>query len=68
MDNESWDIINIITVYKMETKRNSVAMEKEAFMRTMDQLLAEIPLKEICTDTHVPIKALMGESVLRSTY
>ncbi len=43
-------------------------MEKEAFRRTVDELLAEIPLKEICTDAHVQIKALKGESVLRSTY
>uniref|UniRef100_A0A672JA34 Uncharacterized protein n=1 Tax=Salarias fasciatus TaxID=181472 RepID=A0A672JA34_SALFA len=56
MDYESRDIINITTVDKRETNRNSVAMEKEGFTRTMDQLLSEIPLKEMCTDAHVQIK------------
>nr|XP_033468401.1 uncharacterized protein LOC117247893 isoform X1 [Epinephelus lanceolatus] len=59
MDCESRDIINITTVDKRETNRNSVAMEKEGFIRAMDQLLSEIPLKEMCTDAHVQIKALV---------
>ena len=62
MDYDSKDIINIVTVDKRETDRNSVRMEKECFIRTMDQLLTEIPLKEICTDAHVQIKALMSET------
>ena len=65
MDYDSKDIINIVTVDKRETDRNSVRMEKECFIRTMDQLLTEIPLKEICTDAHVQIKALMSETWLQ---
>lgn len=41
-----------------ETERNSVIMEKKVFIRTMDQLIMEIPLKEICT--YVQISALMN--------
>ena len=49
----SEDIINVIAFNKTETNRDSVAMENEDFIRTMDQLLAGIPLKEICTDMHI---------------
>lgn len=33
VDNESQDIINIITGDKRQTNRSSVAMEKEGYMR-----------------------------------
>lgn len=60
MDNDTKEIISIVTVDKRETMRNSVIMEKEAFIRTVDQLLTEVNLKEICTDAHVQISALMS--------
>ncbi|KAL0973543.1 hypothetical protein UPYG_G00205820 [Umbra pygmaea] len=61
MDNDTKEIISIVTVDKRETMRNSVIMEKEAFIRTVDQLLTEVNLKEICTDAHVQISALMNQ-------
>uniref|UniRef100_A0A8C1NIN4 Uncharacterized protein n=1 Tax=Cyprinus carpio TaxID=7962 RepID=A0A8C1NIN4_CYPCA len=59
MENESREIISVITVDKRETGRNSVIMEREAFVRTVDTLLNEVKLVEVCTDAHVQISALM---------
>ncbi|XP_033494259.2 uncharacterized protein LOC117264429 [Epinephelus lanceolatus] len=67
MDNESKDIISVITVDKRETQRKSVLMEKEAFIRTMDILMSEVNLKEICTDAHVQISALMSKGKNKDT-
>ena len=50
----------MVTVDKRETNRISVNMEKEGFIRTMDALLPVVSLKEICTDGHVQIAALMS--------
>ncbi|KAK0147524.1 hypothetical protein N1851_012996 [Merluccius polli] len=47
MENESREIISVITVDKRETGRNSVIMEREAFVRTVDSLLNEVKLVEI---------------------
>lgn len=38
-----------------------VIVEKEAFIRTMDGLLTELKLVEVCTDVHVQISALMSK-------
>lgn len=35
-------------------------MEREAFVKTMDKLLTEIKLTEICTDAHTQISSLMN--------
>ncbi|XP_039539661.1 uncharacterized protein LOC120487527 isoform X2 [Pimephales promelas] len=56
---ESRDIVHIVTVDKRETNRNSVIMEKECFIRTMDSLIQEIPVKEVVTDAHPQISALL---------
>lgn len=61
MENESREIISVITVDKRETGRNSVIMEREAFVRTVDTLLNEVKLVEVCTDAHVQISALMSK-------
>ncbi|XP_026111454.1 uncharacterized protein LOC113087935 isoform X2 [Carassius auratus] len=61
MENESREIISVITVDKRETGRNSVIMEREAFVRTVDTLLNEVKLVEVCTDAHVQISALMNK-------
>ncbi len=61
MENESREIISIITIDKRETQRNSVIMEKEAFIQTVDMLLTEVKLVEVCTDAHVQISALMSK-------
>lgn len=57
---ESRAIIHVENVDKRETKRNSVVMEKEAFMRTMESLRNEVKVKEVVTDAHVQISALLG--------
>ncbi|XP_034552411.1 uncharacterized protein LOC117821945 [Notolabrus celidotus] len=56
---ESRDIIHIENIDKRETNRNSVVMEKEGFIRTLDALLLEIPVKEVVTDAHRQISALL---------
>ncbi|XP_065109929.1 uncharacterized protein [Paramisgurnus dabryanus] len=61
MENDSREIISVITVDKRETGRNSVIMEREAFVRTVDSLLNEVRLVEVCTDAHVQISALMNK-------
>lgn len=65
MENESREIISVITVDKRETGRNSVIMEREAFVRTVDTLLNEVRLVEVCTDGHVHISALMSKLALK---
>ncbi|KAL7389630.1 hypothetical protein ABVT39_007412 [Epinephelus coioides] len=59
MDNKSKDIVSILTVDKRQTDRNSVIMEKKAFVDTMTQLITEVKVVEMCTDAHVQISALM---------
>ena len=61
LEQDSRDIVHIVTVDKRETDRNSVIMEKECFIRTMDVLLQEIPVKEVVTDAHPQITALLSK-------
>lgn len=61
IEQESRDIVHIVTVDKRETNKNSVIMEREGFVRTMDALLQEIAVKEVVTDAHPQISALMGK-------
>lgn len=60
------DIISVITVDKRQTDRNSVVMEKHAFIQTFDKLLSELKIKEIVTDAHMQIAALMSEYRFKS--
>lgn len=60
MDNDTKFIMEVVTIDKRETNRNSVIMEKEGFTRTMDKLLHEVPLREFVTDGHLQIAALMS--------
>ncbi|KAL0964117.1 hypothetical protein UPYG_G00319080 [Umbra pygmaea] len=60
MENDTKEIIHVVTVDKRQTSWNSVVMEKEGFIRTMDKLTSEIKLVEICTDAHAQIGALMN--------
>ena len=46
MDNDSKEIISIVNIDKRETQKNSVIMEKEAFIRTFETLHQEIRLQE----------------------
>ncbi|XP_061566781.1 uncharacterized protein LOC133420914 [Cololabis saira] len=57
---ESRDIVHIVSLDKRETNRNSVIMEKECFIRTMDALLPEIRITEVVTDAHTQISALLN--------
>ncbi|KAL7399219.1 hypothetical protein ABVT39_021697 [Epinephelus coioides] len=61
MENESKDIISVVTVDKRQTNRNSVIMEKHAFIQTFDSLLENLNITEIVTDAHMQIAALMGK-------
>lgn len=63
MENESKDIISVVTVDKRQTNRNSVIMEKHAFIQTFDSLLEDLNISEIVTDAHMQISALMGEYI-----
>ncbi|XP_059917444.1 uncharacterized protein LOC132464840 [Gadus macrocephalus] len=60
MDNDSKEIISIVNIDKRETQKNSVIMEKEAFIRTFETLHKEIRLQEFCTDAHSQISALFN--------
>ena len=60
MENQSRDIVSVVTVDKRQTGRNSVVMEKAAFVESMTELLSELKVVEVCTDAHVQISSLMG--------
>ncbi|KAK7913199.1 hypothetical protein WMY93_013410 [Mugilogobius chulae] len=59
MELETMDIISIVNIDKRQVGGKSVAMEKAAFIKTFDHLIEEIKIKEIVTDAHVQIAALM---------
>lgn len=51
----------MVSTDKRQTQRNSVAMEKHGFMRSMDSLTKELKnVKEVCTDAHPQISALFN--------
>ncbi|XP_076126224.1 uncharacterized protein LOC143105969 [Alosa pseudoharengus] len=60
IEQDSRDIVHIVSVDKRETNRNSVIMEKECFIRTMEALLPELAIKEVVTDAHPQISALLN--------
>ena len=64
LEQDSRDIVYIVSVDKRETSRNSVIMERECFTRTMDVLLQELPIKEVVTDAHPQISALLSKDLL----
>lgn len=61
IEQESRDIVHIVSLDKRETNRNSVIMEKECFVRTMDALLPEIHISEVVTEAHPHISALLSK-------
>ena len=61
MDNDSKKIMSIVNLDKRDTNRNSVAMEKEGFIRTIDALRKDVEVQEVCTDGHLGIKALFSK-------
>nr|XP_055049509.1 uncharacterized protein LOC129435004 isoform X2 [Misgurnus anguillicaudatus] len=60
IEQDSRDVVHIVSVDKRETNKNSVIMEKECFVRTMDALLPELSIKEVVTDAHPQITALLN--------
>uniref|UniRef100_A0A8C6UAK9 Uncharacterized protein n=1 Tax=Neogobius melanostomus TaxID=47308 RepID=A0A8C6UAK9_9GOBI len=59
MENDSKEIIYMHTEEKRKRGRNSVIMEKEAFIISLDSLLNDLKnLKEVCTDAHPQISVL----------
>ncbi|XP_065153422.1 uncharacterized protein [Paramisgurnus dabryanus] len=56
---ETRDIVHIVSEDKRKCGRNSVILEKVCFESTMDCLLNEIPIKEVVTDAHRQISALL---------
>ncbi|XP_055061157.2 uncharacterized protein [Misgurnus anguillicaudatus] len=65
MENDSKEIISVVTIDKRQTGRNSVVMEKEAFVTTMDKLLSELKISEVCTDAHAQIASTMNQTTGR---
>lgn len=61
MENETKEIIHVVTIDKRQTSWNSVIMEKDGFIQTVDKLTSDIKLVEICTDAHAQISALMSK-------
>ncbi|KAK7128318.1 hypothetical protein R3I94_016778 [Phoxinus phoxinus] len=59
MELETRDIISGVTVDKRHVGRKSTSMEKDAFIKTFNVLLRELNIKEIVTEAHVQIAALM---------
>ena len=60
-DNDSKKIIYLTNIDKHETQRNSVIVEKEGFVQTMDTLCQELNVTEVCTDAHAQISALFSK-------
>ena len=63
VENESKDIVCVVTVDKRLTNHNSVIMEKHSFIQTFDSHLEDLNFTEIVTDAHMMIAALMGEYI-----
>ena len=62
MDNDTKEIVSVINIDKRQTGRNSVIMEREAFIIALDQLREELNISEICTDAHIQIASLFSKS------
>ncbi|XP_066305016.1 uncharacterized protein [Branchiostoma lanceolatum] len=61
LDERTRAIVAVEVVDKRETDRKSSIMEKRGFEKAMDKLLeADVPVKEVCTDAHPQIGALMN--------
>ncbi|XP_065103967.1 uncharacterized protein [Paramisgurnus dabryanus] len=65
MDNGTKQIISMVNIDKRQTMRNSVAMEKEGFIRTVEILRKELDVVEFCTDAHMQISALFSTGIYK---
>ena len=68
IEQESRDIVHIVSLDKRQTNRNSVILEKECFIRTIDALLPEIHISEVVTDAHAEISALLSKENGRNVW
>lgn len=68
MENDTKEIIHVATIDKRHTSWNSVVMEREGFIQTVDKLTSEIKLVEVCTDAHAQIGALMSKALSDKVY
>ncbi|XP_038592410.1 uncharacterized protein LOC119916458 isoform X1 [Micropterus salmoides] len=59
-ENDTKEIIHVATINKQQTSCNSVFMEKEGFIETVDKLTSEIKQEENCIDNNAQIAALMN--------
>ncbi|XP_070548070.1 uncharacterized protein [Ptychodera flava] len=60
MENESKDILSIVTMDKRQTEKKSTNLEKACFESSMTQLQAQgLEIKEVVTDAHLQIGSLM---------
>lgn len=60
-DNTSKRIISMISIGKQETQRNSVVMEKEGFVCTLETLRQELNVTKVCRDAHNQIAVLFSK-------
>ncbi|XP_043978854.1 uncharacterized protein LOC122834391 isoform X2 [Gambusia affinis] len=58
MENETKEILSIVNIDKGETRRSSVMMEREGFIRSFQQIHQEVKLTEVCTDSQSQISTL----------
>ena len=62
MENTTKKIVTLVTMDKRQTGRNSSNLEKAGFEKTMAHLhQKELHVKEIVTDAHMQISALMSK-------
>ncbi|XP_029948188.1 uncharacterized protein LOC115388988 isoform X2 [Salarias fasciatus] len=59
IEQESRDIVYIDSIDKRMCGGDSVVMERECFCRSMDALLPDLKIKEMVTDDHPEISALL---------
>ncbi|XP_026177256.1 uncharacterized protein LOC113138747 [Mastacembelus armatus] len=67
MDSDSKEILSIVNMDNMQAQKNSVIMETEAFIQTVDKLKGEIKIQEVCTDAHRQISALFSKGKYRES-
>ncbi|CAL9705808.1 unnamed protein product [Knipowitschia caucasica] len=67
MDNETKKIMSIKTEDKRLCGRISTIMEREAFIKSFNQLKGEVNLTEVCTDAHTQISALFRNGIFKDS-
>ncbi|XP_070554271.1 uncharacterized protein [Ptychodera flava] len=69
MENESKDILEIVTINKRQTDKKSTIMERAAFQEGLNQLRDKgLQIKEAVTDAHTQIAYLMKTTYLGITH